>query len=358
MTPTGMKSRRIGYKPDSIWTTDTLFLKQSGQYYFYQNDHLGTPQKLVAMTGVVVWSATYQAFGEAVVDAASTITNNLRFPGQYYDAETGLHYNWFRYYEPEIGRYISVDPIGFIMEDEINLYSFTRSNPIHRIDPLGLQSSNQGSGTTFCKAYSLKGSFLVEYRLLGFNKDVSRLLIDNETAYVEDIMGKTTFELTPDNKLNIISHEFDYTAREWKPVEGWEAPEVNVPDPTVPIDDLRMTINVEGDDVGKIYGIFKLNKKHKLKISGEFHASGVNEEGEEGTCVEIEYKIRGSLSFTRGENVASGYQNIEGKEGDCSNKTYCCSREWSRNVPLSGPISKTQEMVMDMSFTANIRVYR
>ncbi|MEW6079692.1 MAG: RHS repeat-associated core domain-containing protein, partial [Thermodesulfobacteriota bacterium] len=42
---------------------------------------------------------------------------NFRFPGQYYDAETGLHYNGFRYYEPEIGRYLRKDPIGFFSGD-------------------------------------------------------------------------------------------------------------------------------------------------------------------------------------------------------------------------------------------------
>jgi len=61
----------------------------------------------------VVWSATYTAFGEAAVDPSSTITNNLRFPGQYFDEETGKHYNWHRYYDPRTGRYTQVDPIGF-----------------------------------------------------------------------------------------------------------------------------------------------------------------------------------------------------------------------------------------------------
>ncbi len=77
----------------------------------YQNDHLGTPQKLSAINGAVVWSAKYSSFGKAEVDPSSTIVNNFRFPGQYEDNETGLHYNWFRYYEPNAGRYINYDPI-------------------------------------------------------------------------------------------------------------------------------------------------------------------------------------------------------------------------------------------------------
>jgi RHS repeat-associated protein len=112
-------------------------LKEGGVYYWYQNDHLGTPQKLIAQDGTVVWSAQYSAFGEAVVDVA-TITNNLRFPGQYKDAETELHYNYHRYYDPRVGRYLRIDPIGLDGGD-VNLYAYVW-NPISSIDPLGLSS--------------------------------------------------------------------------------------------------------------------------------------------------------------------------------------------------------------------------
>jgi len=70
------------------------------------------------------------------VDAGSTIINNLRFPGQYYDAETGLHYNWNRYYEPAAGRYVTEDPIGF-NGGSINLYLYVQNNPANLFDPTG-----------------------------------------------------------------------------------------------------------------------------------------------------------------------------------------------------------------------------
>lgn len=110
----------------------------------------------------MVWSAAYTAFGEALVDASSTIENNLRFPGQYYDAETGLHYNWNRYYDPATGRYTQTDPIGFAAGDfnlfryvdsvgkppiETNLYQYALNNPLKYVDPLGLEAGLGGGGT-------------------------------------------------------------------------------------------------------------------------------------------------------------------------------------------------------------------
>ncbi|MCP4372356.1 MAG: RHS repeat-associated core domain-containing protein, partial [Deltaproteobacteria bacterium] len=65
------------------------------------------------------------------------VTNNLRFPGQYFDPETGLHYNWFRYYDPGIGRYLRVDPIGFGGKD-VNLYAYVWNGPVNWVDPWGL----------------------------------------------------------------------------------------------------------------------------------------------------------------------------------------------------------------------------
>jgi RHS repeat-associated protein len=88
------------------------------------------------LSGAIVWQASYDAFGKATVDAASSITNNLRFPGQYFDAETGLHYNWNRFYDPNTGRYVTEDPIG--IKGGINLFSYISNNPINFNDFAGL----------------------------------------------------------------------------------------------------------------------------------------------------------------------------------------------------------------------------
>ncbi len=105
--------------------------------YYYHNDHLGTPRVMTNTGGTVAWKALYGTFGAATI-ATGNVESNLRFPGQYYDAETVLHYNWNRYYDPKTGRYITADPIG--LDGGINPFVYVGDNPINKIDPSGLAS--------------------------------------------------------------------------------------------------------------------------------------------------------------------------------------------------------------------------
>ena len=91
------------------------------------------PEELTDEAGEIVWECSYQLWGKPVQEIAHTeIQQNLRYQGQYLDRETGLHYNIFRYYDPDTGRFIQPDPIG--LAGGFNLYQYA-PNPITWIDP-------------------------------------------------------------------------------------------------------------------------------------------------------------------------------------------------------------------------------
>ncbi len=103
--------------------------------YYFHTDQIGTPLEMTDAEGQIVWQAKYRAWGSVEKLVVNEVEQNLRFQGQYFDVETGLHYNTFRYYDPEIGRFITQDPIG--LEGGFNLYGYCR-NPTAWVDPLGL----------------------------------------------------------------------------------------------------------------------------------------------------------------------------------------------------------------------------
>ncbi len=146
--------------------------KSSVEVLYYHTDHLGTPRELTDTSGHILWSATYKAWGNTAKierprrpatetqgnvqiqlwkEQENPVEQNLRFQGQYYDQETGLHYNRFRYYDPDCGRFVSQDPIGLL--GGINNYQYA-SNPVGWIDALGLARvkgitpNNEGTRTT------------------------------------------------------------------------------------------------------------------------------------------------------------------------------------------------------------------
>jgi RHS repeat-associated protein len=131
---TNQSGQTIG---EYIYLGDQLLsmIKPGESVYYFHNDHLGTPQVLTDDSQTIAWKAVYTLFGEAV-PSIQTVENPFRYPGQYYDQETGLHYNYFRYYNPQTGRYITPDPIG--LEGGINLFLYVAGNPVNFIDPQGL----------------------------------------------------------------------------------------------------------------------------------------------------------------------------------------------------------------------------
>ncbi|GCP98961.1 type IV secretion protein Rhs [Escherichia coli] len=111
---------------------------ESQKIWYYHTDLTGTVQEVTAPDGTLVWAGYQAGFGENRGDISNSgayFEQPLRLPGQYYDEETGLHYNLFRYYAPECGRFVSQDPIS--IRGGLNLYRYA-PNPLTHIDPLGL----------------------------------------------------------------------------------------------------------------------------------------------------------------------------------------------------------------------------
>lgn len=123
----------IGYNEDE--TVD------SSEWTYLHTDHLNTPRVASDTSQNVVWRWDSDAFG--IGDAESDpdgngelVTVNLRFPGQYYDRETSYYYNYYRDYDPSLGRYVQSDPIG--LRGGLNTYAYVGGNPLKYTDPLGL----------------------------------------------------------------------------------------------------------------------------------------------------------------------------------------------------------------------------
>jgi RHS repeat-associated protein len=113
----------------------------NGVPYAVHADHLLTPRMLTGGAGQAVWQWEYSAFGDepATVPtraAGNDVVFNLRYPGQYFDAESELHYNYFRSYDARTGNYLQSDPIG--LAGGWNRYAYVKRNPMSYSDPLGL----------------------------------------------------------------------------------------------------------------------------------------------------------------------------------------------------------------------------
>ncbi|MEP6019201.1 MAG: RHS repeat-associated core domain-containing protein [Paracoccaceae bacterium] len=106
---------------------------QTDEIFFVRTDHIGRPVFAADANGVKVWEASYLPFGG--VHVASTDAINLRFPGQWFHAEPGLHQNWMRDYDPTTGRYMQADPLGLV--DGASVYGYALQNPGRYVDPTG-----------------------------------------------------------------------------------------------------------------------------------------------------------------------------------------------------------------------------
>ena len=128
------------------WIDEALSQLQSAASSYYEQDGLGSVTSLSNAAGALANTYTYDSFGKLTA-STGTLTNPFQFTGREFDAETGLRYYRFRYFDPTVGRFVSEDPIGF--DGGINFYLYVQNNPSLLIDPFGLSSMtfNRANGS-------------------------------------------------------------------------------------------------------------------------------------------------------------------------------------------------------------------
>lgn len=148
----------------------------NGAVYYVHNDHLNTPQVITNQSQHVVWTGNYEPFGKLSADQSNSIEIFSRFPGQYVDPETGLYYNYFRDYDPSVGRYIESDPVG--LQGGINTYVYVEGNPLTFADMFGL-SKTQGQA-------SIGGN---DAAISGVTRNSSRAEIEAAIKRAQDVIN-------------------------------------------------------------------------------------------------------------------------------------------------------------------------
>lgn len=143
-----LDGRLIGeYGPGAALVQETVWLGelpvatvQPIGIFYIAPDYLGAPYQITDANRQVVWRWNHDPFGNGA--PTGNLTYNLRFPGQYHDSETGLNYNYYRDYDPNLGRYAQSDPIGLVAG--INTYTYANGNSVSRSDSLGLLTLEGG----------------------------------------------------------------------------------------------------------------------------------------------------------------------------------------------------------------------
>jgi RHS repeat-associated protein len=164
---------RGSVRQETIWLGNLpVATIQNGNTYYIHADHLGTPRVITDSDNTEVWRWDSDPFGTTAANEdpdgdGKLFVYNLRFPGQYYDSETGLHYNYFRDYDPSTGRYIESDPIG--LNGGKNTYNYVFSRPLTLTDMLGLSSDET------CEPVVIK-----------YYADVDHVLVQPELGYLSD----------------------------------------------------------------------------------------------------------------------------------------------------------------------------
>jgi RHS repeat-associated protein len=179
---------------ETVWLGDTpvaTLRPASGggvDVFYVHTDHLNTPRMITqASNNAVRWRWDDPAFGDSGPDenpeSQGAFHYNLRFPGQYFDEETGLSYNYFRDYDPATGRYVQSDPIG--LAGGLNTYLYVSADPLNGSDPLGLQE-RAAPGYTFPSISPWPVGSEINTRLTELLQDALTNVVDTVVRWCTD----------------------------------------------------------------------------------------------------------------------------------------------------------------------------
>ncbi|WP_457243763.1 RHS repeat-associated core domain-containing protein [Pseudomonas lurida] len=201
------RHRSYLYEPNTFRPLALLegFGPKETKAYHYQLDHLGTPQELTAPDGEIVWSAHYRAYGEITRLDIGKMDNPLRFQGQYFDQESGLHYNRHRYYNPDVGRYLTPDPVK--LAGGINAYQYV-PNPTGWIDPLGLSCKIGNCPGSVLDTHEKAGGHLIKKHVAQTRPQLAaRLNLEPHIPAASTFKNQEEAEALVSKSLNTHRHE-------------------------------------------------------------------------------------------------------------------------------------------------------
>ncbi|EIC0704712.1 RHS domain-containing protein, partial [Salmonella enterica subsp. enterica serovar Infantis] len=163
---------------------------EADEVLYYHTDVNGAPEEMTDGGGNIVWEAGYQVWGNLTHEKETRpVQQNLRFQGQYLDRETGLHYNLYRFYDPDIGKFISGDPIS--LRGGINLYAYA-PNPLSWIDPLGLANRPNNGKYNIFHDYSLDPKYKYSSDGVQFNRANTDFInrMNSDPSFRRDMLGR------------------------------------------------------------------------------------------------------------------------------------------------------------------------